>query len=257
MCKTFRFGVHVLSCPVLCVSVYVCVYTSGVWRRTQPLCPCSSGAWTQRRHLVLWTCSTQQCLTSTDGRRESEWMLNNNSCMFNIQDTSFIVLILAHFFKKMIDLIQIKWIQIAVNIVDLKTLLSLPFKREQALPTIQIQLQREIPEYCAQADLPPGTTSKTSSGLPKTISKLTSKFTKKVSSSSNSGGSYSIPSTPSRSMLTSSSSEDKAKSLGHSDGRLHSILQMGSLSCTPDSTQQSQLANGSVCEDQGMNLPTD
>uniref|UniRef100_A0A8C4IHD5 DUF4745 domain-containing protein n=1 Tax=Dicentrarchus labrax TaxID=13489 RepID=A0A8C4IHD5_DICLA len=130
-------------------------------------------------------------------------------------------------------------------------------RKEQALPTIQIQLQRESPDYGGQADLPPGTSSKTSSGLPKTISKLTSKFTKKVSSSSNSGGSYSIPNTPSRSMLTTSSSEDKAKSLGHSDGRLQSILQMSSLSCTPDSTQQSLLANGSVSDDQGMNLPTD
>lgn len=120
-----------------------------------------------------------------------------------------------------------------------------------------MQLQRESPDYSGQADLPLGTSSKTSSGLPKTISKLTSKFTKKVSSSSNSGGSYSIPSTPSRSMLTTSSSEDKAKSLGHSDGRLQSILQMSSLSCTPDSTQQSQLPNGLVSEDQGMNLPTD
>lgn len=120
-----------------------------------------------------------------------------------------------------------------------------------------MQLQREIPDYGSQADLPPGTSSKTSSGLPKTISKLTSKFTKKVSSSSNSGGSYSIPNTPSRSMLTSSSSEDKAKSLGHGDGRLHSILQMGSLSCNPDSTQLNQLANGLVSDDQGMNLPTD
>ncbi|KAM9861072.1 granule associated Rac and RHOG effector protein 1 [Aulostomus maculatus] len=130
-------------------------------------------------------------------------------------------------------------------------------RKEQALPTIQIQLQRESPDYGGHVDLPPGTSSKTSSGLPKTISKLTSKFTKKVSSSSNSGGSYSIPSTPSRSMLTSSSSEDKAKSLGHSDGRLHGILQMGSLSCNPDSPQQNQLANGMVSDDQGMNLPTD
>lgn len=124
------------------------------------------------------------------------------------------------------------------------------------MPTIQIQLQRESPDYGGQADLHPGSSSKTSSGLPKTISKLTSKFTKKVSSSSNSGGSYSIPSTPSRSMLMSGS-EDKAKSLGHSDGRLQSILHMGSLSCTPDSAQQGQLANGSVSEEQGMNLPTD
>lgn len=103
----------------------------------------------------------------------------------------------------------------------------------------------------------PGNSSKASSGLPRTISKLTSKFTKKVSSSSNNGGSYSIPSTPSRSMLGSSGSDDKAKSLGHSDGRLQSILQMSGLSCTSDSSQQNQLANGSVFQEQGMNLPTD
>lgn len=103
----------------------------------------------------------------------------------------------------------------------------------------------------------PGNSSKASSGLPRTISKLTSKFTKKVSSSSNNGGSYSIPSTPSRSVLTASSSDDKAKSLSHSDGRLQSILQTSGPSCTPDSSQQSQLANGSVSQEQGMNLPTD
>lgn len=131
------------------------------------------------------------------------------------------------------------------------------------MPTIQIQLQRESPDYGGQVDLAPGTAPKTSSGLPKTISKLTSKFTKKVSSSSNNSGSYSIPSTPSRSMLASSSSEDKAKSLGHGgghsgDGRLHSLLQMSSsLSTGPDSGQQGQLANGSAAEEQGMNLPTD
>ncbi|KAM3876598.1 granule associated Rac and RHOG effector protein 1 [Diretmus argenteus] len=130
-------------------------------------------------------------------------------------------------------------------------------RKEQALPTIQMQLQREIPDYGGPVDLPPGTSSKTSSGLPKTISKLTSKFTKKASSSSSSGGSYSIPNTPSRSMLTASSSEDKPKNLGHSDGRLQSILQMGSLSCIPDPALQNQLANGSVSDDQGMNLPTD
>uniref|UniRef100_A0A3B3CAT8 Granule associated Rac and RHOG effector 1 n=1 Tax=Oryzias melastigma TaxID=30732 RepID=A0A3B3CAT8_ORYME len=130
-------------------------------------------------------------------------------------------------------------------------------RKEQALPTIQIQLQRETPDYGSPTDSPVGPSSKASSGLPKTISKLTSKFTKKVSSSSNSGGSYSIPSTPSRSVMTSSSSEDKAKGLAHSEGRLQSILQMGGLSCTPDSTQQNHLANGSGADEQGMNLPTD
>ncbi|XP_047218936.1 granule associated Rac and RHOG effector protein 1-like [Girardinichthys multiradiatus] len=130
-------------------------------------------------------------------------------------------------------------------------------RKEQTLPTIQIQLQRESPEYGSQTDLPTGTSSKTSSGLPKTISKLTSKFAKKVSSSSNSGGSYSIPSTPSRSVLSTSSSDDKAKGIGHSDGRLQSILPTGVFSTNPDTTQQNQLANGSVSDDQGMNLPTD
>lgn len=131
--------------------------------------------------------------------------------------------------------------------------------REQALPTIQMQLQRESPDYGMQVDLPPGNGSKAYSGLPKTISKLTSKFTKKASSSSVSGGgggSYSIPSTPSHSMLSSSSSEDQQfKSLGQAvDGRLQSILQLGNLSSNPDPTLPQ---NGSVCDDQGMNLPTD
>uniref|UniRef100_A0A8C7SUN5 DUF4745 domain-containing protein n=1 Tax=Oncorhynchus mykiss TaxID=8022 RepID=A0A8C7SUN5_ONCMY len=133
----------------------------------------------------------------------------------------------------------------------------------QALPTIQMQLQRESSDYGMQVDLPSGNGSKAYSGLPKTISKLTSKFTKKASSSSVSsggggggGGSYSIPSTPSHSMLSSSSSEDKQfKSLGHAvDGRLQSILQLGNLSSNLDQTQPQ---NGSVCDDQGMNLPTD
>uniref|UniRef100_A0A674B1Y3 Granule associated Rac and RHOG effector 1 n=1 Tax=Salmo trutta TaxID=8032 RepID=A0A674B1Y3_SALTR len=134
----------------------------------------------------------------------------------------------------------------------------------QALPTIQMQLQRESPDYGMQVDLPPGNGSKASSGLPKTISKLTSKFTKKASSSSVSsggggggGGSYSIPSTPSHSMLSSSSSSEdqQFKSLGQAvDGRLQSILQLGNLSSNTDPTQPQ---NGSVCDDQGMNLPTD
>lgn len=130
------------------------------------------------------------------------------------------------------------------------------FSREQALPTIQIQL-RDTPDYGSQVDMAPGNTSKASSGLPRTISKLTSKFTKKVSSNSNNGGSYSIPSTPSRSMLSTSTSDDKAKNLGHSDGRLQSILQMSGLSSTSDSSQKNQMANGSVSQEQGMNLPTD
>ncbi|XP_037103138.1 LOW QUALITY PROTEIN: granule associated Rac and RHOG effector protein 1-like [Syngnathus acus] len=128
-------------------------------------------------------------------------------------------------------------------------------RKEQALPTIQIQLQRESPDFGGHADLPPGPNSKASSGLPKTISKLTSKFTKKVSSGSNSGGSYSFPNTPSRGMLTGS--EDKAKSLGRNEGRLHSLLQAGALSGGPEAGPQNPLANGLACDEQGMNLPTD
>ncbi|KAG5848851.1 hypothetical protein ANANG_G00103810 [Anguilla anguilla] len=85
--------------------------------------------------------------------------------------------------------------------------------RDQALPTIQIQLQRESPDYGAPAELPAGNGLKPSSGLPKTISKLTSKFTKKASPSGGSSGSYSIPSTPSRSVFPGGSSEDKAKGM--------------------------------------------
>uniref|UniRef100_A0A671RCS0 DUF4745 domain-containing protein n=1 Tax=Sinocyclocheilus anshuiensis TaxID=1608454 RepID=A0A671RCS0_9TELE len=96
--------------------------------------------------------------------------------------------------------------------------------KEQTLPTIQIQLQRDTTDYGGLVDLPPGNSTKSSGGLPKTISKLTSRFTKKTSSNSSAGGSYSIPSTPSRS---SGSSDDKAS-------RLHSLLQMSSMPCTPD-----------------------
>ncbi|XP_056621884.1 granule associated Rac and RHOG effector protein 1-like [Triplophysa dalaica] len=121
-------------------------------------------------------------------------------------------------------------------------------RKEQALPTIQIQLQRDVTDYSSPVDLPTGHSSKPSSGLPKTISKLTSRFTKKTSSNSSAGGSYSIPSTPSRSALTSNS-EDKP-------GRLHSLLQMSSMPCTPDPSH-AQMANGASPDEQGMNLPTD
>uniref|UniRef100_A0A8C1FHW4 DUF4745 domain-containing protein n=1 Tax=Cyprinus carpio carpio TaxID=630221 RepID=A0A8C1FHW4_CYPCA len=117
---------------------------------------------------------------------------------------------------------------------------------EQTLPTIQIQLQRDTTDYGGPVDLPPGNSTKSSGGLPKTISKLTSRFTKKASSNSSAGGSYSIPSTPSRS---SGSSDDKSS-------RLHSLLQMNSMPCTPDPSH-AQNANGASADEQGMNLPTD
>lgn len=103
-------------------------------------------------------------------------------------------------------------------------------------------------DYSSPVDLPTGNISKPSSGLPKTISKLTSRFTKKTSSNSSAGGSYSIPNTPSRSAL-SSNSDDKP-------GRLHSLLQMSSMPCMPDPSH-GQMANGASSDEQGMNLPTD
>lgn len=116
--------------------------------------------------------------------------------------------------------------------------------REQTLPTIQIQLQRDTSDYGSPVDLPPGNSTKSSGGLPKTISKLTSRFTKKTNSSNSSaGGSFSIPSTPSRS--SSGVSDDKA-------GRLHSLLQMSSMNSTDP-----QIPNGAASDEQGMNLPTD
>ncbi|XP_058243899.1 granule associated Rac and RHOG effector protein 1-like isoform X2 [Hemibagrus wyckioides] len=117
-------------------------------------------------------------------------------------------------------------------------------RKEQALPTIQIQLQRDSSDYTVPVDLHPGNSSKSSSGLPKTISKLTSKFTKRASSSSGSGGSFSIPSTPSRS---TSIVDEKPKAPSQ-------ILQM-TVSGTSDSSQHA--ANDSALEEQGMNLPTD
>ncbi|KAL2088673.1 hypothetical protein ACEWY4_015572 [Coilia grayii] len=127
--------------------------------------------------------------------------------------------------------------------------------KEQALPIIQIQLQRESPDYGSHADLPTAPGNKASSGgLPKTISRLTSRFTRKASS---------IPSTPSRSH--DDSKPPKAPP-GHADGRLHSLLQLGvgggvGVSCGPplDPSQGPLLlANGAgPPDDQSMNLPTD
>ncbi|XP_033898467.1 granule associated Rac and RHOG effector protein 1-like isoform X1 [Acipenser ruthenus] len=145
-------------------------------------------------------------------------------------------------------------------------------RREQALPTIQIQLQRESSDYGSQVDLPSG--AKSSSGLPKTISKLTSKFTKKASCSSSSSstsgcGSFSIPNTPSRSIFTGSSTEDKSKLPNSMDVRLQSIFNIGSFPRTMDSNQArqgtpGQLLNGYPTDrrelapgEKGMNLPTD
>ncbi|XP_040185365.1 granule associated Rac and RHOG effector protein 1 [Rana temporaria] len=148
--------------------------------------------------------------------------------------------------------------------------------REQALPIIQIQLQRDTSDFGNQIDLPHGNGSKSSGGLQKTFSKLTSRFTKKVScSGSGHSGSYSVPQTPSKHVLTTSNSEEKMKFPNHTDSKLQSMLTIGSFSRsmdTPQSTQntKSQLVNGFLVErredlfkgeeqkdEKGMNLPSD
>ncbi|XP_076988329.1 granule associated Rac and RHOG effector protein 1 isoform X3 [Tamandua tetradactyla] len=147
--------------------------------------------------------------------------------------------------------------------------------REQALPCIQIQLQREICDFGNQTDLPSGNGNKSSGGLQKTFSKLTSRFTKKASCTSSSSTNYSIPNTPSRNIFIAGCSEEKAKVPGNIDTRLQSILNIGNFPRTTDPSQSAQnssnqMANGFVLErhenclhgddgkdEKGMNLPTD
>ncbi|XP_075045273.1 granule associated Rac and RHOG effector protein 1 isoform X2 [Mixophyes fleayi] len=148
--------------------------------------------------------------------------------------------------------------------------------REQVLPIIQIQLQREISEFGNQIDLPHGSGSKSAGGLQKTFSKLTSRFTKKVScSGSGHSGSYSVPQTPSKHVLTTSNSEEKAKLSNHADSKLQSMLTMGNFSRSMDNSHSthstnSQLVNGFLVDrredlfkgedlkdEKGMNLPSD
>uniref|UniRef100_A0A8D0GY64 Granule associated Rac and RHOG effector 1 n=1 Tax=Sphenodon punctatus TaxID=8508 RepID=A0A8D0GY64_SPHPU len=148
--------------------------------------------------------------------------------------------------------------------------------REQALPCIQIQLQREICDFGNPVDMPSGNGSKSSGGLQKTFSKLTSRFTKKTycTSSSNSG-SYSIPNTPSKNVFIVNHSEEKVKMPSNMDTRLQSILNIGNFPRTVDSLQatqstSNQRVNGFLVDrrdhffkaddgkdDKGMNLPTD
>ncbi|XP_021556702.1 granule associated Rac and RHOG effector protein 1 isoform X2 [Neomonachus schauinslandi] len=148
--------------------------------------------------------------------------------------------------------------------------------REQALPCIQIQLQREICDFGNQADLPSGNGNKSSGGLQKTFSKLTSRFTKKAScTSSSSSTNYSIPNTPSKNLFVAGCSEEKAKMPSSIDSRLQSILNIGNFPRTTDPSQSAQgsgnqTANGFLLErrdgflpgddgkdEKGMNLPTD
>lgn len=153
---------------------------------------------------------------------------------------------------------------------------SFLFNREQALPCIQIQLQREICDFGNQADLPSGNGNKSSGGLQKTFSKLTSRFTKKAScASSSSSTNYSIPNTPSKNLFIAGCSEEKAKMPSNIDSRLQSILNIGNFPRTTDPSQSvqnssNQMANGFLMErrdnflqgddgkdEKGMNLPTD
>nr|XP_033796558.1 uncharacterized protein KIAA0355 homolog [Geotrypetes seraphini]XP_033796559.1 uncharacterized protein KIAA0355 homolog [Geotrypetes seraphini] len=149
--------------------------------------------------------------------------------------------------------------------------------REQALPNIQILLQREICDYGNQIDLPSGNGTKSSGGLQKTFSKLTSRFTKKTScssSGSSNSGSYSISSTPSKNVFIASSLEDKIKIPSSIDSRLQSILNLGNFPRAMELPQPTQSTNkqtvngfligrpehfkGDETKDgKGMNLPTD
>ncbi|XP_006887907.1 PREDICTED: uncharacterized protein KIAA0355 homolog [Elephantulus edwardii] len=147
--------------------------------------------------------------------------------------------------------------------------------REQALPCIQIQLQREICDFGNQTDLPAGNGNK-SSGLQKTFAKLTSRFTKKAScTSSSSNTNYSNPNTPSKNIFIAGYSEEKAKMSSNVDARLQSILNTGNFPRTTDLSQSAQnagnqMANGFIMDrhenflhgddgkdEKGMNLPTD
>ncbi|XP_048461718.1 granule associated Rac and RHOG effector protein 1 isoform X4 [Rhincodon typus] len=158
-------------------------------------------------------------------------------------------------------------------------------KREQVLPSIQIQLRRECTDFGTHVDLPTanGAIVKSSGGLQKTFAKLTSRFTKRnscsssTSNSSSSGGSFSIPNTPSKSNFSINSSEEerKAKLPNHSDLRMQSILNVGSFPKTVDSQEASQstsnpMVNGFSVDkreiffkgddgkdDQGIKLPSD
>uniref|UniRef100_UPI00398E645C granule associated Rac and RHOG effector protein 1 isoform X2 n=1 Tax=Pristiophorus japonicus TaxID=55135 RepID=UPI00398E645C len=157
-------------------------------------------------------------------------------------------------------------------------------RREQVLPSIQIQLRRECADFGTHVDLPAGNGNivKSSGGLQKTFAKLTSRFTKRAScssasNSSGSAGSFSIPSTPSKGGFSINSSEEerKAKLPSHSDQRLQSVLNIGCFPKTVDSQEASRgtsnpMVNGFSVDkreaffkgddgkdDQGIKLPSD
>ncbi|KAG8437406.1 hypothetical protein GDO86_008197 [Hymenochirus boettgeri] len=148
--------------------------------------------------------------------------------------------------------------------------------REQALPIIQIQLQQELSKFGSPSDLPHGNVSKSTGGLQKTFSKLTSRFTKKNScSGSGHSGSYSVPHTPSKNVATTNNSEERTKIPSNMDSNLQSILTIGNFPRSADtshstSSTNTQLVNGFLVDrreeiikgedlkdDKGMNLPTD
>ncbi|RMC08953.1 hypothetical protein DUI87_13949 [Hirundo rustica rustica] len=141
-----------------------------------------------------------------------------------------------------------------ISLEGSRIVVQVPSTWEQALPCIQIQLQREISDFGSQVDMPSGNGSKSSGGLQKTFSKLTSRFTKKTSCTSASNtGSYSIPNTPSKNVFISSSSEEKAKMPANVDARLQNILNIGNFPRTTDALQpvqstNNQLVNGFLVE---------
>ncbi|XP_065516607.1 granule associated Rac and RHOG effector protein 1-like isoform X2 [Lathamus discolor] len=163
-----------------------------------------------------------------------------------------------------------------ISLEGSRIVVQVPSTWEQALPCIQIQLQREILGFGNQVDTPSGNGSKSSGGLQKTFSKLTSRLTKKPSCTNTSNtGSYSIPNTPSKNVFISFNTEEKAKMLTNIDARLQSILNIGNFPRTADPLQSvqntnNQLVNGCLVQrqdnffklddskdDKVMNLPTD
>lgn len=168
-----------------------------------------------------------------------------------------------------------------LGVVDVLCMAVLDFShlrtvREQALLCVQIQFQREICDLGSQSDLPSGNGNKSSGGLQKTFSKLTSRFTKKAScTSASSSTNYPIPSTPSKNIFITGCPEEKAKMPSNVDTRLQSILNIGNFPRTTDPSQSAQnssnhMANGFLLErrenflhvdegkdEKGMNLPTD
>ncbi|XP_055504773.1 granule associated Rac and RHOG effector protein 1-like [Leucoraja erinacea] len=148
-------------------------------------------------------------------------------------------------------------------------------RREQVLPSIQIQLRRECAEFGSPVELPVGNGSmaKPSAGLQRTFAKLTSRFTKRGSCSGggNGAGSFSIPSNPSKSGFSLMGTEEERRAKPpHADQRLQSILNVGHFPKAADGQDPSRghgnpLVNGFSLDqreallkgEEGIKLPSD